>query len=164
MHTWPVTALLIAGLPGAGKSQFCRWLAQEHDFVHIDTDVDPVINELASQNQRVVLSAATGLIGRGPRIALEWGFRPAFLPQVRAVIGAGLSPWWFGGSEAAARRSYRQRVRGDHRAMQAFETQLGAIHMEWTGIAEVFEGHILPVVDLGPTYMPPDEIYRLIMP
>jgi len=158
-----VTTLLIAGLPGSGKSQFCRWLGQQHDFAHIETDMDPVINELAANDPRVVLAAATRLKDGAVNVALEWGFRPEFLPQVQAVIGAGFNPWWFGGSEAAARRSYRQRVRGDHAAMHAFETQLRAIQKEWVRIAEVFEGHILPVVDLGPTYLPPEEIYRTIM-
>jgi shikimate kinase len=69
--TLPVTALLIAGLPGSGKSQFCRWLAQEHDFAHIETDVDPVLNELAAKDLRVVLSAATDLQGRAPKVAVE---------------------------------------------------------------------------------------------
>jgi hypothetical protein len=158
-----VSALLIAGLPGAGKSQFCGWLAQEHGFAHIETDVDGVVTALAANDLRVVLAAATELKERAPEVALEWGFRPEFLPQVRAVIGAGFDPWWFGGSEAAARRSYARRVRRDHGAMRAFETQLAAIRREWAGIAEAFEGHILPVVDLGPTFMPPEDIYRSIM-
>jgi hypothetical protein len=157
-----VTALLIAGLPGAGKSHFCRWLAAHHDFAHVETDRDPIINGLVAPDTHAVLSAVAAVKGRAAAVVLEWGFRPVFLHQVRTVIGAGFVPWWFGGSEAAARRSYRQRVGGDRGAMQAFETQLSAIQANWASIAEVFAGRILPAVDLGPTYMPPDEIYKLI--
>jgi len=98
--------LLIAGLPGAGKSHFCRWLAAECEFAYIETDSDPVIDALAARNLRVVVAAASELKDRGPNVALEWGFRPTFLPQVRAVVDIGFDPWWFGGNEAAARRSY----------------------------------------------------------
>jgi hypothetical protein len=157
-----VSTLLIAGLPGAGKSHFCRWLAAECDFAYIESDSDPVTGALAARDLRVVLAAASEIKDRGPNVALEWGFRPTFVPQVRAVIDIGFDPWWFGGNEAAARRSYSLRVRRDPRAISAFETQPAAIQLSWADIAEVFQEHILPAVDLGPRYMPPEEIYRVM--
>ena len=166
IHTEGVTSLLISGLPGAGKSTFCAWLAHERGFVHVETDVlfgrDLAVNALAAPDPAAVAAAATELMGRGPSVVLEWGFRPSLLPQVEATISAGFDPWWLGGSEAAARRSYGQRTHRDPGAMRAFEVQVAAIRDAWDGIARVFDGRILTVIELGPSYMSPDEIYGTI--
>jgi hypothetical protein len=162
-----VTSLLISGLPAAGKSTFCAWLALEHGFVHVETDVlfgrDPVVNALAAPDPRTAASAATALMERGPEVALEWGFRPSLLPQVQAVIGAGFDPWWLGGSEPAARRSYGKRTQREAGAMRAFEVQVAAIGAAWDSIARVFDGRVLSAIELGPTYMSHEQIYETIV-
>ena len=162
-----MTALLIAGLPGAGKSPFCRWLALKHDFVYIETDrlfgQDGVVDALAADDLEMVVAAARKLKESGPKVTLEWGFRPTFLRQVRAVIGEGFDPWWFGGDELAARQSYTRRVHDAPSAMRAFEVQLAAIHEAWLDIEGVFDGRMLHVISAGPTYMQTEEIYRTIV-
>ena len=38
-----MTLLLISGRPGAGKTEFCRWLRDTYNFIHVDTDTRPQI-------------------------------------------------------------------------------------------------------------------------
>jgi hypothetical protein len=64
-----LTRVLIAGIPGTGKSAFTRWLACHHGFVRCPAGEEPD-NAFGSE----VLEALVH-----PRLVIDWGF-PAYEP------------------------------------------------------------------------------------
>jgi hypothetical protein len=158
--------LLIAGLPGAGKTFFCRWLASEHGYVHVETDrsqTDELVTQLLDPAPCNVKPAAEGLKGRGPDVVLEWGFAPSQLGKVRQVIRSGFDHWWFGGDESAARLAFLDR--GDV-PEAAFDRQLGHIKRSWERIEPVFDSRTLETVTTAPMsgyrHVPPAELFGLM--
>lgn len=86
--------LLIAGIPGTGKSQFARWLVQSHGFAHFDVDNPShrgrsVDRWLAQQ-----------------RLVIDWGFPVSELQTVEWLVERGVSHWWFDGDRDAAAESF----------------------------------------------------------
>lgn len=96
-----VRHLLIAGVPCAGKSQFCRWLQEHHGFQHIDTDGTP--NPIDALGLRSAWDAgfsgnAEGFVAavrdlRRP-IAFDWGYPPRCHAVVERLKAAGMELWW----------------------------------------------------------------------
>jgi hypothetical protein len=158
--------LLIAGLPGAGKSYFCRWLQDEAGYVFVETDrvvqTDGAVRQLLSSDTLNVSWAASDFISRGADVVVEWGFIPELLGKVRQLVRSGFEPWWFGGDEMAARQAFMERGTVPEAAMK---TQLAAIHEAWDRIVTVFAGHDLSTVELvggGYRHLPPSEIMDLM--
>jgi hypothetical protein len=156
--------LLISGRPGTGKSEFCRWLAENRGFTHIEVDSDPdrwgryleqgtlaVARELSRDLRRSV----------GRDVAFEWGFPPGMLDRVGLLRKVGFEPWWFDGDPVAARQGYEHRQGpinpADH------ESQLEAIRKSWKAIEREFDGRIIQNVSPGPTYLPPEEVAAIIL-
>jgi hypothetical protein len=156
-----VALLLVSGLPGAGKSTYCEWLAQVHDYIHWETDAhlaewDQLI--MAGPNLQTATAARTAMRGLGKDVVVEWGFLPKFLPLVRLMGQVGFDLWWFGGNEVAARQSWQKRsIRLDDRL---FDGQLASIQAAWPRIEPVYRGHTIDTVSPGPTHMDNVEIYR----
>lgn len=72
-----MATLLIAGLPVAGKSTYCRWLVQEHGYEHLDSDAqrdDPIIVAVNTGDADAVRNATRLLRSFGPDVVLDWGF------------------------------------------------------------------------------------------
>jgi len=156
--------LLIAGLPGAGKSYFCRWLSDNHGYIHVNADdlTDPDVQRLLAPNVGNVKPVAADLIARGPDVVLEWGFIPALLGRVRQLVRIGFEPWWFGGDETAARHAFLDRGGVPE---EALNIQLARIHESWVRIEPVFATHVLNVVGATPGgyhHLPSEEVFRMI--
>ena len=133
--------MLIAGIPGAGKSTFGRWLADEHNLDHIDLDREPYR-----------LDPTTW----APRTVLDWGFLLATLPFVRSLVADGVEHWWFDGDRDAAHESFGSRK--DHPGNEgAWRIQLAAVEEHWDEIAALFAGRIIDVISAGPTYVSNEE-------
>lgn len=142
--------LLVAGLPGAGKSTFCRWLRDMHGYIYVESDHaegDADVASLLDSSPGWVHEAGVHILRRGSKVVLEWGFAPRQLGKVRQVIRAGFEPWWFGGDECAARRAFLDR--GDVSA-EAFEIQVADIKGSWARIERVFQGRVLEAVGAAP--------------
>src|SRR5271157_4492309 len=133
--------LLIAGLPGTGKTEFSRWLAETHQYVHIEVDAaletDPAVQLLLHRDVFNVGGVAENLKARGPDVVLDWGFVPSLLGRVRQLVRAGFEPWWFTGDEGAARQSFLESARAPE---GLFDLQLADIHASWPRIEKVFDG------------------------
>jgi hypothetical protein len=158
--------LLIAGLPGTGKTEFSRWLEATHGYLHIDVDTaledDPAIQLLLHRDVFNVLKVAENLKARGPDVVLDWGFVPSLLGRVRQLVRTGFQPWWFTGDEDAARRSFLEGGRAPERL---FDLQIADIHESWARIEKVFDGHILNVVRSRPdgfALVAPEEIFQMM--
>lgn len=156
--------LLIAGIPGAGKTSFSSWLSDAHGYVHVDVDAaveeDPVIQMLLHRDLLNVQELAEILLSRGPDVVLDWGFVPSLLGRVRQLVRKGFEPWWFTGDEKAARQAFLAAGKAPE---QLFDLQLGDIHASWPRIEKVFNGHILPVIGSSPegvSRLQPQDLYR----
>ena len=122
--------ILLSGRPGAGKRETGRWLATEHCYVHVETDV-----EWATWGQALctadILAGATTVRNRarvlGPDVVIEWGFRVKLLPCVRQLRMVGFETWWLDGDEGAARQVYLQRRGTSADVIQAYEAQVQSI-------------------------------------
>ena len=158
--------LLIAGLPGTGKTEFSRWLADTHGYLHIEVDTalenDPAIQLLLHRDVFNVLKVAENLKARGPDVVIDWGFVPALLGRVRQLVRTGFEPWWFTGDEDAARRSFLEAARAPE---ELFDLQVADIHVSWARIEKVFDGGILNVVRSSPggvARLAPDEVFQMM--
>jgi hypothetical protein len=156
-----VALLLISGLPGAGKSCYCRWLAEEHNYVHWGTDAKwDEWRQLISV--RPNLASATAICNAvrrlGTNVAVEWGYSPGNLPLVKLLGQTGFELWWFAGDEEAARQSWLLRPVVLDQVL--FDTQMAAIHKAWPSIEAAYPGRVLETVTPGPIYMDNAEIYR----
>jgi hypothetical protein len=152
-----LTRVLIAGIPGTGKSTFTRWLACHHGFVRCPAGEEPD-NAFGSE----VLEALVH-----PRLVIDWGF-PAYEPGlahslafVELLIEQGVRAWWFDGDRDAALESFL--ARGTV-SKEAWERQLAGINENWTRIEPPFAGRILNVVSAGPAFMTNEKKFELVFP
>ena len=103
--------ILVSGIPGTGKSSFCRYLARQYLFAHYDMEhrEDWPHKELhpiweASRPQFVA-----ELKQRHEATALDWGFPPHCLGLVEELLDAGVFAVWFTGDLALARQAFISR-------------------------------------------------------
>ena len=158
--------LLIAGLPGTGKTDFSHWLHTTRGYVHIEVDTalesDAAVQLLLHRDVFNVLGVAESLRARGPDVVLDWGFVPSLLGRVRQLVRSGFEPWWFTGDEEAARQSFLTNGVAPERL---FDLQVADIHASWSRIEKVFDDHILNVVRSSPdgfVQLSPEEILQMM--
>ena len=162
MEVGKLTVLLIAGRPGAGKSEFCRWLRDNRGYVHVETDKEPdwILLALGARD-----GSPTPLLERlqqvGPDVAFEWGMRMEFLGAVPALVPLGVEPWWFDGEEPAAREGWLM-AHGEA-GLPAYEIQRDAIAAHRLQIEQVFQGRIVGTVSAGPTYLDSEVLASLVL-
>jgi len=159
-------AVLISGIPGAGKSHFGRWMAQHKGALYIDVDlkgidaagIRPVWNEfLRTFDARAV---AARLTRDHEFCALVWGFPVHSLRWVRALQeSGGLVPWWFTGDRAWARKYLAERQDTD---LAQFDRQHADIVRAWPEISRVFGERLIDTVAADGTRTPCEELYRRI--
>ena len=167
MTTEPPVWLLITGVPGSGKSYFLKWLERNRGFrvVRYDDDshlVDPILRLAA----RGALDEARAVLrGLAQRVAIEFGFPPdRAIPHVEALLGLGVSGWWFDADYPSAYRSYKAREENSPDVslkMEAFYRQVGAIAAHRPEIERLFAGRTIEVLT-GDEYLPEEEIWALV--
>lgn len=92
--------LLVAGIPAAGKSSFCRYLTREHGFTHYDLECWPTgwpapeLRDVWNSSRPHFMSE---LRGRHLATALDWGVPPHCLNWVSELQGLGVQYVWFSG-------------------------------------------------------------------
>jgi hypothetical protein len=105
------TVLLLAGLPATGKSEFGRYLAQAHGFAHFDLEnggwPSAVAHEVWNQSRSEFVALIRNL---HDRVALDWGFPPAYLSWAHELSACSVKPIWFGGDRAQVRANYTNRA------------------------------------------------------
>jgi hypothetical protein len=166
--------LLIAGIPGAGKSHFGTWLG-ERGFTYIENDraggkartSDLEAKWLDRSDVTAFLAAASR---HSQPVVVEYGFAPHEYPHVASLVEGGASAWWFDGDRDAARAEYLllRLARGLAQAQSAaaFDLQIRGIDAYWPHIEPVFEGRIIRTVtrvDGRDVHLPAPEIVRRIL-
>jgi len=102
--------LMVAGIPGTGKSTFCRFLADRHGFAFYEVDRMPqwqdraAWEDLLQRSRSEFVARFRELHPKGA--VLEWGFVPEQAPLARELIGAGMRPIWFAGDYNRARELF----------------------------------------------------------
>ncbi len=95
--------ILIAGIPGSGKTTYCRWLERERGFLHVDFDelqnrrgTAPKL--LLYDHLRLTAEDFLRAISKKKRpIVIDWGFPPAMISLVSFLKLNGFAIWWFDG-------------------------------------------------------------------
>ena len=157
--------ILVAGIPGSGKTTYCQWLEREKGFLHLDFD------ELSQENGTELKLALFDCLRHTAErflhaistleqpIAIDWGFPPGYLTLVKLFRLNGFAIWWFDGDRDAAKASFIQRGTPD-RSLEAFAAQLKSIEQDWPQIQEAFEDNIIYSVSAGPTHATAEYIYK----
>jgi hypothetical protein len=144
--------LIIAGIPGTGKSTYSEWLRDNHDFVHQDVDKDTEITTATLQSNRLVI---------------DWGF-PAneaaglskALVAITSWITTGAELWWFDGDRRAALKKYL----GLGKPQDLWEYQVRGINHNWSRIAPNIDGGKRLDVISSSAHMTSEEIFTVMFP
>jgi hypothetical protein len=165
-----VSVLVVCGIPGSGKSTFCRWLVSTQ-WVWVDTDevfrsplADPVVYEVLGRLPVDVDRLVGHLGARADNVVMEWGFQPlAYMDAIERLVTANVSAWWFDGDREAARRAYESRHHGDQAAMAALDLQMDRIELRWQRIEAAFHDRILITVGPGPRHLAADAMFEAVV-
>jgi len=163
--------ILIWGVSGAGKSQYCKWLAGR-GYIYIDNDS---VWQREQQGTATVLEQQWTRIRRGQattrefvdaigaqKVVAEFGARPdeGSLVQLRLLIELGASAWWFDGDRVAARESWPARdVPVDP---ELWRIQMAWVDAAWPKIAEILRSRIVRTIGPGLAYLPEAQIDRMM--
>ena len=80
--------VLLSGRPGAGKTEFGKWVAAERGYVHIETDAEwsTWAQPLCVHSDEQAVVARNRVRALGPNVTIEWGFAVQLLTS-------GHFPW-----------------------------------------------------------------------
>ena len=118
-------ALLVSGIPAAGKSWFGRYLARDHGFAHYDLECHPPgwphpdLKVLWDQSRS---SFVEELRRRHGSVVLDWGFPSHCVSWVRELQAASVQLVWFECDIDRARALFVER---GGRTLSSFERQIG---------------------------------------
>ena len=155
--------VLVSGIPGAGKTNYCEWLEQKEGFLHLDVDQLLVGNGAALKLSLInsLGTNPTDFLSKSSKITrsvvIDWGFPVASLSLVKFFQDNGVAIWWFDGDRVAARQSFERR--GDA-PLEAFQFQMNSIRQNWKDILEIIKDKQLEVIKPGPTYVPHKWIFE----
>ncbi len=145
--------LVVSGIPGAGKTEFSKWLANRGWF-RIEMDrvfaCVPAAHDIEARWHAVLSRSITTsqfldeVHRSGCRVVIEWGFAIGNIPQVRLLRDAGFEIWWFDGDVEACRTSWKK-VWGD--ADRPFEVQTRSLAAHAAQIADLYQGHTVRTVE-----------------
>src|SRR6266852_1534744 len=162
---------LISGIPASGKSTFCRWLEEKKGFLHLDVEKPGVLDRYELATAWVTLfdagtSAAPffvqALDGFKRPVAVDWGFPPERLDEVRKLFDGGVMLWWFAADWSVARRKFAER--GSRKGpIEAFDIQIRKIEAALPEINVLFGSHKEYTLASTGIYPPPETIWKSIL-
>lgn len=163
--------ILIWGVSGAGKSRYCKWLAQRgHIYLDNDTIAQRMAEGTASALERRWMSTHVGETAAedfaksiaAERVVLGFGARPddRALALLRRLIDLGASAWWFDGDRTAALESWLDRdvpVPAEY-----WHIQTAAVDAAWPKIAEILRSKIVRTIGPKRAYLSETQVDRLM--
>ncbi len=121
--------ILLAGIPGTGKTFYGEHLETVHGYHHIETDRGEV--GLAQNVWSEILPPSSvyvsSLMQRYGNVVLEWSFKVDFVPPVLGLGCQGARLVWFFADLDLARRAFARAKRDDQNEMKAFDIQVQQI-------------------------------------
>jgi hypothetical protein len=160
--------LMIAGIPGSGKSTFGSWLETNESFYHIDAEL-PSPSALDDLSLRLAWDQLVGgdssafqnaLVQLDRPIVFDWGFPMTYLSIGRTLKSIGLECWWFDADIEQARRAYAQRGRG---TIEDFDRQIAAIRHFEPKLRELFQAHRITTLDSNGVRGAPQAIWASML-
>jgi hypothetical protein len=152
--------LLLSGIPAVGKSTFGRYLARKHNFAHYDLECHPR-GWPHPELKRVWDSSRANFVAqlkeRHDRIALDWGFPPQAMPQVRELLALGVRCVWFAGNVATARKLFIERS-----GIPVADFDIQVRRIEEAGLPEALECTRVEALTRAGTLRAPSAILREI--
>jgi hypothetical protein len=160
--------ILIAGIPAAGKSTFCRWLSREHQYVHWEFDqmladpraypkeVEPLLEMICASGAEQIEALTKQL---PERLVIDWGFPPKNIGTVSVLKAAGFRIFWFDGDRARARQDYIARGTA---SIQMLDIQMPEIQEAWPQISALFRPNMIDVLRPDGQRMLANDIWRVI--
>lgn len=86
--------ILISGIPGTGKSFLGDYLAEHHEFTHVDLEVQAGLQYLTLLQQKDFDGFVEQVSNLGDRIALTFGYPPEWLPVIEQLAVRGVVTAW----------------------------------------------------------------------
>jgi hypothetical protein len=163
--------IVIWGVSGAGKSQYCKWLAQR-GYIYLDNDTiaQRMAEGTANALERRWMSTHVGETApedfarsiASQRVVVEFGARPdeSALALLRRLINLRASAWWFDGDRTAALESWLDRdvpVPAEY-----WYIQTKAVEAAWPRIAETLRSKIVRTIGPGRAYLSEMQVDRLM--
>jgi hypothetical protein len=168
--------LLVAGIPGTGKTTFCQCLQGNEGWIHLDIDwltprplpqrgcatgtSKPWPNEQLRQswdqaistNNPAIFAEACKRVGN---VVLDWGFPVRCISFVQGLASYGVKVLWFDGDVEEAKRVFTERGTV---CLDAFEQQVSSLIS--TNVPHAIGAKVLRVLEKGPQFMPYGQIYK----
>ncbi|MBI3549871.1 MAG: hypothetical protein HY078_12610 [Elusimicrobia bacterium] len=161
--------ILIAGIPAAGKSTFCRWLSREHQYVHWEFDqmiadprayypkeIEPLL-DMVRESAPEKIEALTRQLPE--RLVIDWGFPPKNIDTVIKLKATGFRIFWFDGDHARARQDYIARGTA---SVQNLDIQMPDIQEALPQIRALFFPNMIDVLEPNGQRMPANDIWQII--
>ena len=156
---------VVAGIPGVGKSEFCReYLQNKMGWLHLD--IDWLGRSLPWPNDSLKDSWDTAIKTHdaGPlfnafnfygNVVVDWGFPVRCIPFVMGLANYGARILWFDGDVPTAREVFARRGNVSLAAFDRQMSDLRSIHVPAQEGAKVIR-----VLEEGPRFLPHEDIYR----
>lgn len=102
--------LLIAGIPGTGKTEIGNYLADEHNFFHLDVEELMQIDGSRFVSLKQTPDDFIHLLKQRKKVVVTWGFMPGIDDCIiRKFQLLGFKFIWFDGNRKAARNAFIRR-------------------------------------------------------
>ena len=159
---------LISGIPASGKSSFCRWLEKKKGFLHLNVELDGVLDRHGLTTAWDTLfdpsaSAAPfieALEKFNRPVVIDWGFPSEHLDAVRKLFEGGVMLWWFAADWTVARRKFKER---GTISMGHFDIQIRKIKDALPEINALFGSHVEYALPSTGIYPPPDKLWKSML-
>jgi hypothetical protein len=161
---------LISGIPASGKSTFCKWLAEEKGFLHLDVEKTGVLDRYGLATAWATLFDAS--VTAAPFIealdkfkrpvVIDWGFPPEHLDAVRKLFEAGIMLWWFAADWAVARRKFAEHGT-DNGPVEGFDIHIRKIEAALPDINALFRSHVEYTLPSTGIFTPPAKIWESML-
>jgi hypothetical protein len=136
--------LLIAGIPGTGKTPFSNWLRDEFGFMHVDFELlSDDYQQFLSQNQWNLHWFFEEMSRFSCCVVASWGFPIEQLPNVQRLSGSEVRLIWFDGNRDVACKNW---MRKTGKPDAEFRRQVATIDAEIAEIRRLFRDGWIDVI------------------
>src|SRR3989344_2387558 len=132
--------ILIAGIPGTGKTTFGNFLEKNYGYVHVDMEENHRTSEILTDTEVFIKEHFSG----NKDIVATWGFSPdqETIDVVNKLRTFGFKIFWFDGNRDSAHKATMNRAGFDEKVLQQ---QMNSL-TEWN-IPEKTNAKIVNVFD-----------------
>lgn len=147
--------ILIAGIPGTGKTTFGDFLAGQKGYTHIDMEEDHRTNKILENRDNFIST----FFSEGSNIVVTWGFSPdqETIDIINYLAQQEFLVFWFDGNRDSSRKETLKRSEFDEETLQL---QLKSLD-EWN-VPEKINAKIINVFDTNGNFRNQSDIAKEI--